>query len=115
VIIAGSIVGGAVVLLVAALLWFALPRTLKGAWRRVETLGVITGVDRRRSETHSAFAARLAESRPRAGPALTELAEVTARAEFSADGASTQDRSRALRTWRRALLAATRRPARSPG
>jgi transglutaminase-like putative cysteine protease len=115
VIIAGSIVGGAVVLLVAALLWFALPRTLKGAWRRVETLGVITGVDRRRSETHSAFAARLAESRPRAGPALTELAEVTARAEFSAAGASTQDRSRALRTWRRALLAATRRPARSPG
>jgi hypothetical protein len=115
IIIAGGIVGGAAILAVAALLWLALPRSLRGAWRRVETLGVITGVDRRRSETHTAFAARLALARPRAGPALTELAAVTARAEFCAAGPSVHDRSTAMRTWRRALLAAIRRPGRSPG
>jgi hypothetical protein len=103
------------VIVVVALLWFALPRSLNGVWRRVETLGVLSGMDRRRAETHLAFAARLAGARPRAGPALGELAAVTARSEFSAAGASGRDRALALRTWRRALLAATRRPRRSPG
>lgn len=115
-IVAAAIAAGAVVLVLAALLWLTLPRTLTGAWRRVETLGALSGVDRRRAETHTAFAARLARARPRAGPALGELAAVTARAEFSAAGATATDRTLAVRTWRRALLAAiTRRPARSPG
>jgi hypothetical protein len=107
--------GGIVILAVAALLWMLLPRSLTGAWKRVETLGVISGVDRRSAETHRAFAARLARARPRAGSALGELATVTARAEFSASGASRSERAQAIRTWRRALLRATFRPRRSPG
>ncbi len=110
-----AVLGGAIVLIVAAVLWFALPRSLKGAWRRVETLGVISGMDRRRAETHRAYAARLAKARPRAKDALTELAAVTARAEFSAEGASGPERAVALQTWRRALFAARPRPGKSPG
>jgi hypothetical protein len=104
-----------VVLIVALALWMLLPRSLAGAWKRVETLGVISGVDRRKAETHRAFAARLARARPRAESALDELANVTARAEFSASGASRHDRAHALRTWRRALIRATLRPRKSPG
>jgi hypothetical protein len=114
VVISLAVLGAIVVLIVAALLWMLLPRSLAGAWRRVEALGVISGVDRRRAETHRAFANRLARARPRAGSALGELATVTARAEFSASGASAPERAAALRTWRRALLA-TLRPGRSPG
>jgi hypothetical protein len=115
VVIALAVLGGIVVLFAAVLLWFLLPRSLTGAWRRVETLGAISGVDRRRAETHRAFAARLARARPEAEPALRELASVTARAEFSASGASGPERAQALRTWRRVLFAATLRPRRSPG
>jgi hypothetical protein len=115
VVISLSVLAGAIVLAVAALLWMLLPRSLSGAWRRVETIGVIVGVDRRNAETHRAFAARLARARPRAGPALGELATVTARAEFSEAGASGPERAQALRTWRRALFAATLRPGKSPG
>jgi len=114
-IVALAILGGIVVLIVGALLWLALPRSVTGAWKRVEALGVISGLDRRRSETHKAYAARLARARPRAGPALTELAAVAARSEFSAAGTSTHERSLALRTWHRALFAATLLPRRSPG
>jgi transglutaminase-like putative cysteine protease len=115
VVIALAVLGAIVVLFVAVVLWFLLPRSLTGAWRRVETLGAISGVDRRRAETHRAFAARLARARPQAESALRELATVTARAEFSASGASGRERAQALRTWRRALFAATLRPKRSPG
>ena len=115
VMIALAVLGAIVVLFAAVLLWFLLPRTLTGAWRRVETLGAISGVDRRRAETHRAFAARLARARPEADSALRELASVTARAEFSASGASGTERAQALRTWRRVLFAATLRPKRSPG
>jgi transglutaminase-like putative cysteine protease len=114
-VVALSSLAAVAVIAVVSLLWLALPRSLSGAWRRVETLGLLSGMDRRRAETHTAFAARLALARPRAGPALDELAAVTARAEFSAAGASVKDRALALRTWRRALLAAIRRPGRSPG
>jgi hypothetical protein len=115
VLIALAVLGALIVLFIALVLWFLLPRSLTGAWRRVETLGAISGVDRRRAETHRAFAARLARARPQAAPALTELASVTARAEFSESGASGTERAQALRTWRRALFAATLRPKRSPG
>jgi hypothetical protein len=110
-----AVLGGALVLIVAALLWLALPRSLNGAWRRVEALGVMSGMDRRRAETHRAYAARLAKARPRAGDALSQLAAVTARAEFSPEGASLQERAVALHTWRRALFAARPRLGRSPG
>jgi len=115
VLIALAVLGAILVLFIVLVLWFLLPRSLTGAWRRVETLGAISGVDRRRAETHRAFAARLARARPQAAPALTELASVTARAEFSASGASGTERAQALRTWRRVLFAATLRPKRSPG
>ena len=114
-IVALAVLGGIVAMIVGALLWLALPRSVTGAWKRVEALGVISGLDRRRSETHRAYAARLAEARPRAGPALTELAAVIARAEFSAAGSSMHERALALRTWHRALFAATLRLGRSPG
>jgi hypothetical protein len=115
VVIALAVLGAIVLLFAAVLLWFLLPRSLTGAWRRVETLGAISGVDRRRAETHRAFAARLARARPNAESALNELASVTARAEFSESGATGSERAKALRTWRRALFAATLRPRRSPG
>jgi transglutaminase-like putative cysteine protease len=115
VVIALAVLGAIVLLVVAVVLWFLLPRTVAGAWRRVETLGAISGVDRRRAETHRAFAARLARARPRAETELSELASVTARAEFSAAGASGAERAKALRTWRRALFAVTLRPRQSPG
>jgi hypothetical protein len=92
-------------LLVLALLWFALPRSVTGTWRRVEALGIIVGLERSHTETHRAFALRLSRSQPRAGPAFTELAALTGRAEFSATGASTTDRMRARKTWHRALFA----------
>ena len=114
-VVALAILGGIVVLIIGALLWLALPRSLTGAWKRVEALGAISGLDRRRSETHRAYAARLAKARPRAGPALSELAAVTARAEFSAAAPSTHERALALRTWHRALFAVTLRLGRSPG
>jgi hypothetical protein len=88
---------------VLALLWLALPRSVEGAWRRVEAIGRVIGLERRDAETHRAFALRLSRSRPRAGPAFTELASLTGRAEFSAAGTSARDRLLAQRTWRRAL------------
>ena len=115
VVISLSVLGAIVLGMFAALLWLLLPRSLAGAWKRVETLGVLSGVDRRKAETHRAFAARLARARPRAGSALNELATVTARAEFSEAGASAPERARALRTWRRALFEATVLPRQSPG
>ena len=115
VIISLAVLAAIVVLAIAAMLWMLLPRSLAGAWRRVETLGTFSGVDRRKAETHRAFAARLARARPAAEDALGELATVTARAEFSASGASGHERAKALRTWRRALLQATLWPKKSPG
>jgi hypothetical protein len=115
VLISLSVLGLIVLGIVAALLWLLLPRSLAGAWKRVETLGVLSGVDRRRAETHRAFAARLARARPRAGAALNDLATVTAKAEFSESGASAPERSRAIRTWRRALFEAMVLPRQSPG
>jgi transglutaminase-like putative cysteine protease len=103
---------GVLGLVLLALLWFALPRSVTGAWRRVETLGMILGLERRDAETHRAFALRLSRSRPRAGAAFTELAALTGRAEFSAKGTSVSDRLTAQRTWRRALVAALPRSVR---
>jgi len=114
-VISLSVLAGIALVIVAAMLWLLLPRSLAGAWKRVETLGMLSGVDRRKSETHRAFAARLARARPRAGSALGELAILTARAEFSESGASAHERARALRTWRRAVFEATLLPRRSPG
>ncbi len=115
VVVSLAVLGGIVVLAVAALLWMLLPRSLTGTWKRVETLGVISVVARRKAETHRAFAARLARARPGAESALGELATVTARAEFSASGASGNERAQALRIWRRAFFQATLRPRKSPG
>jgi transglutaminase-like putative cysteine protease len=115
VVVSLSVLACIVLLLVAAILWMLLPRSLTGAWKRVETLGLISGVDRRSAETHRAFAARLGRARPPADSALSELANLTARAEFSASGASGSERAKALRTWRRILLQATLWPRQSPG
>jgi len=113
-VIALGILGVVAAVIVASMLWMVLPRSLTGAWRRVETLGTVSGLDRRDDETHCAYAARLGRARPQAGPALTELATVAARAEFSKAGVSARERARALRSWRRAFFVATLRPRRSP-
>ncbi len=115
VIISLVVLAAIVVLAIAAIIWMLLPRSLAGAWKRVETLGTFSGVDRRKAETHRAFASRLARARPAAEHALGELATVTARAEFSASGATRHERAQALRTWRRALFRATLWPKKSPG
>ena len=111
-----AVLGGVVVLIAAALLWMLLPRSLAGAWRRVETLGVLV---RAWTDEKQRPTGRLRRGSPGLDPgpqsALTEIAAVTARSEFSAAGASVPERAQALRTWRRALLAATLRPRRSPG
>jgi len=104
-VIAIATLAGIAGLAMLALLWFALPRSVAGVWRRVETLGMIAGLERRNAETHRAFALRLGRSRPRAGPAFTELAALTGRDEFSAGGTSMTDRLLALRIWRRVLFA----------
>jgi transglutaminase-like putative cysteine protease len=104
-VIAIATLSGLAGLVVVALLWFALPRSVASTWRRVETLGVIYGLERRSTETHRAFALRLGRSRPRAGPAFDELAVLTGRAEFSAVGTSVTDGMLARRTWHRALVA----------
>jgi hypothetical protein len=109
--IAIATLSGVFGLVVLALLWFALPRSVQGAWRRVEALGVIIGLERHNAETHRAFALRLSRSRPRARTALTELAALTGRAEFSANGSSARERLLAQRTWRRALVATLPRSA----
>ena len=102
-LIVATVLGGLVTVIVAVLLWFLLPRSVSGAWRRLETLGAIAGVDRRMSETHQAFAARLGRSRPRASTALSGFAALAARDAFSAAGATANERTVALRAWRRAL------------
>ncbi|HEY6468819.1 MAG TPA: transglutaminase domain-containing protein [Candidatus Dormibacteraeota bacterium] len=98
-----TVLGILFAVIVAVLLWFLLPRSVSGAWRRLETLGAISGVDRRTSETHQAFAARLGRARPRASTALSGFATLAARDAFSAAGASANERAIALRAWRRAL------------
>ena len=117
-LILALIAAGLASVLVAAVLWMLLPATMRGAWRRVEALGVVRGLRRRPGETHREYAERIAAVTPAASGALRELAAILGRSEFSPGGADRGQRRRAIGLWRRifgsaprALWRGRRRPA----
>ena len=114
----GLVAAGLLVLLAAVVLWMLLPASLRGAWRRVEALGVMRGMRRRPGETHREYAERIAAVTPRASTAMRELATILGRSEFSPGGVDHASQRHAIRLWRRifgsapgALWSSRRRPA----
>jgi hypothetical protein len=105
----GLILGAGGVLLLASvvLLWLLSPRSLPGAWRRLEALGAWAGVRRRPSETYREYAERLAVSRPRGTAPLAAIAVALGRAVYSKEGAGGSD-PKVLRGWRKLVFALAR-------
>lgn len=102
------IAAGLGVIALGLVVWLSLPRSLPGAWRRLETLGIAWGMRRRPWETHRDYARRFRAAKPRVSAALDEMATLAGRAEFSRDGVDRSARRRALASWRRVLVAAPR-------
>ncbi|MFN2451178.1 MAG: transglutaminase family protein [Candidatus Dormibacteria bacterium] len=108
-----------------ALRWLATPRTPQAVWRRLEWLARPLCPPRRRSETHAAYAARLAAALPadsvtvlhrdgsglpgprpvraRAREALSLLATTTGKASFAPAQLEVKERIGWRRTWVRLL------------
>ena len=99
--------GGALLLASVVLLWLLSPRSLPGAWRRLETLGAWAGVRRRPSETYREYAQRLAAARPGGAAPLAAIAVALGRAVYSKEGAGGSD-AEALRGWRKLVFALAR-------
>ena len=104
------VLGGAAALLLlmalAIVIWLALPRSLHGAWRRVEVLGAFAGMHRQPWETHREYARRLTAVRRLQLPAqVNDIATVCGIAEFSPPGDRNGDDARVLRDWRRVMRA----------
>lgn len=108
--VVSAAVAGAVLLVIGAyLLWLFLPRTLRGAWWRLETFGRLGGARRRQpGETHRQYAERIGERWPRLRRPARELAVLLGRAEFSAKGGDGALRRQALGLWREIARASTR-------
>jgi transglutaminase-like putative cysteine protease len=104
----GIVAGGLLALIAAYALWLFLPRSPRGAWWRLETLGVLRGVRRRASETHRQYAERVGAVHPQVASPVRELAAIIARAEFSPVAADRAADRHALVVWRR-IAAATPR------
>jgi transglutaminase-like putative cysteine protease len=104
-VLAGS--AAALVLLVLAIAtWLALPRSLHGAWRRVEALGAFVGMHRTPWETHREYAQRLtAVKRLRLPAEMRDIAAVCGHAEFSPAGNDEGDVVRVLADWREVMRA----------
>ena len=66
------------------------------------------GMRRHSAETHHEYAMRLAALRPASADALTEIATVSGRAEFSELGVDPAERRHAIRRWRRLLFSLVR-------
>ena len=107
-IIAGVIVAGAL----GTLLWLLAPRSLRGTWRRLEVVGLALGLRKRASETHRAYAARLAaavargsragvrpSARSRAATAITDIATMSAQTEFARPATRGFGSPRVRREW----------------
>ncbi|HEX6537760.1 MAG TPA: transglutaminaseTgpA domain-containing protein [Candidatus Dormibacteraeota bacterium] len=100
-VVTGIVAGAIVALLGAYVLWLLLPRSPRGAWLRLEIVGGLRGARRRPAETHREYAERFGARFPRAATPARDLAALLARGEFSAAGADTASRRRALAEWRR--------------
>ena len=104
----GAIAGAVLLLVLGYGVWLLGPRSPRGAWRRLETLGIARGMPRRPGETHREYANRVAAAVPRVASALRELALLMGRYEFSPEGVDGVAAHRALTLWRRILAAAPR-------
>lgn len=104
----GLVAAGLAVLLSLYALWLFLPRSPRGAWWRLETVGILRGVRRRSSETHRQYAERLGDLHPALRAPARELAAFIARSEFSGAPADRDGERRVLRVWR-TIAAATPR------
>ncbi|MBV9100914.1 MAG: transglutaminase domain-containing protein [Candidatus Dormibacteraeota bacterium] len=102
-LVLGYMAGALLVLAVLFTLWLALPRSLRGAWRRLEVVGRLCGMRRRPSETYREYSLRLARAQPRAGAPLAELSLQLGRAQYSRDRVDRATVRRALASWRRVL------------
>lgn len=100
VVVFGLVVAGLALLMVLCALFMFLPRSPRGAWRRLERLGAMRGMRRRPGETHRQYAERLATATPRAADPVRELAVLMGRLEFSSDGIDRGLRARTLVLWR---------------
>ena len=101
-----SVFGGLAVVLLLATLWLVLPRTVRGAWGRLELIGVMLGARRKSSETHMEYAERLRSALSASTAArLQVLARQLAMLEFAREGVAGAD-APALTQWHRVLLRA---------
>ena len=107
-VVLGLAAAALLVLLLASVAWLLLPRSTRGAWRRVEILGALRGTRRRSGETHREYAERMAPASPRFSPAMRELAALLGRAEFSAAAADSRMRRRATSLARRIVTGTPR-------
>ena len=105
-VVAGIVVGVALLLIAAYGLWLLLPRSPRGAWLRLETIGGIRGVRRRPGETHREYAERVAVRWPHVAASARELGVALGRAEFSQDAGGGAQRRHALVLWRRIAVRA---------
>ena len=102
-----SAVGVLLLITMLALYWLLAPRSLGGAWRRIEALGRWIGVRRKPSETYREYADRLATSRPQVADSLSSVAAAMGRAAYSRHGAD-GDRAGVLSRWRRLAISLVR-------
>jgi len=107
-LVLAGIAGALLLLLIGFAVWLLLPRSLPGAWRRLETMGAVWGIRRRPWETHRDYAERFAVAPTAVVASLGELATLLGRAEFSRDGLDRATSKRAIASWRRILVAAPR-------
>jgi hypothetical protein len=98
-----AVLGTLVSTLAGALLWLLLPRSERGAWRRLEVVGALLGIGRNAHETHHAYARRYdAYAREWA----LALADAVAASEFAPRGESVGGSRRARRLWLRVFRSA---------
>jgi transglutaminase-like putative cysteine protease len=111
------LVGAAGVSMLAAVLlaWLALPRSVAGAWRRVELVGTLRGRQRHKAETYLGYGERLSAAWPGARGGLAVVASAAAKAEFSAAGIYPFEEQAALLGWHSVLWVVLRREGRRTG
>jgi len=107
-LVLAALAGALLLSLIGFTIWLLLPRSLPGAWRRLETMGTVWGIRRRPWETHRDYAKRFDTAPARVSAAMREMATMLGRAEFSRDGLDRATSKRAMTSWRRILVALPR-------
>ncbi|HWW08941.1 MAG TPA: transglutaminaseTgpA domain-containing protein [Candidatus Acidoferrales bacterium] len=107
-LVLGAIAGTLLLALIGFATWLLLPRSLPGAWRRLETMGAVWGMRRRPWETHRDYVERFDTAPAPVAASLGELARLLGRAEFSRDGVDRAASKRAITTWRKIFVALPR-------